>query len=409
MCVPHYLRSFDGSKLESVEVRLDDGSKCRAAMHDANLAKIIPRGFKALLVLFFIFATGCHSRPKDGTPVTESTKSSAAKRSAEPKILFTQVPERDAGNQTRQDVMEGTVSGAEPGQRLVLYSKTGNLWWLQPLLSAPFTPILPGGVWRNETHLGTDYAVLLVDPGYHPTSVFDQLPSTGRGIAAVAVTQGQEHSSSDFVDFSGFNWRVRQKPSNRGGTLNPYIPENVYVDKTGVLHLRIQERDHTWTASELNLTQSLGYGTYSFTLDDISKLDPSAAFAIFTWDYSTGHESNREFDITISQWGDPHDKNAEFVLQPTLAATNSARFTAPAGKLKLTIVWEAGRLTMIAARVLPSGEISVVSKHVFTSEVPTPGLESLRMTLFPYKKPNQKVFSLAGPAEVRIDHFEYLP
>jgi hypothetical protein len=328
---------------------------------------------------------------------------------AQPKILFTQVPERDPGNQPEQDVMEGKVNGAKPGQVLVLYSKIGALWWLQPLLSAPFTPIAPDGVWRNEVHLGTDYAVLLVDAGYRPAAVLDQLPQPGHGVTATAVSAGQEKSSSYFVDFSGFKWRVRKQPSNRGGTLNPYNPENVYVDKAGVLHLRILNRDQKWTASEINLTESLGYGTYSFIVENISKLDPSAVFGIFSWDYATNHETNREFDITVSRWGDLQDKNAEFVLQPTIAATNSARFEAPAGKLKFTIIWEAGRLTMISSRVSPSGEGPVVFKHVFTSEVPAPGFESMRMTLFPYKKPNEKVFSLQGPAEVCIDRFEYLP
>jgi hypothetical protein len=371
--------------------------------HEPSVKQFEPRHFghraraslsAALLIVLAYGLISCHQ---------------AAKKSADPKIVFTQVPERDPGNQTKQDVMEGTISGATPGQRLVLYSKTGGRWWVQPLLSSPLTPIGSDGVWRNETHLGTDYAVLLVDPGYRPAAVLDELPATGRGVAATAVTAGQEKSSSYFVDFSGFNWRVRRQPSNRGGTLNPYDPKNVYVDEAGVLHLRILNRDGKWTASEINLTQSLGYGTYSFIVEDVSKLDPSAVLAIFTWDYSTGHENNREFDITITQWGDPHDKNAEFVLQPTLAATNSSRFTAPEGKLKLTIVWEAGRLTMAASRVLASGENPVVYRRVFTSDVPAPGLESIRMSLFPYKKPNEKAFSLQGPAEVAIDRFEYLP
>jgi hypothetical protein len=335
------------------------------------------------------------------------------KQGPEPKISFTQVPQRDPGNQTEQDVMEGTVSGAKPGQRIVLYSKTGGLWWLQPILSAPFTPIAPDGIWRNETHLGTDYAVLLVDPGYRPVAVLDQLPPRGHGVAATAESAGQERSSSYFVNFSGFTWRVRKQPSNRGGSLNPYNPENVYVDKAGVLHMRILKRDQKWTASEINLTQSLGYGTYSFIVEDISKLDPSVAFGIFTWDYSTNHETNREFDITISHWGDAQDKNAEFVLQPTIAATNSARFVAPAGKLKFTIIWETGRLTMIASRVPDSDKGAsdgpLVFKHIFTTEIPGPGLESLRMTLFPYKKPNEKTYGLQSPAEVCVDRFEYLP
>ena len=64
-------------------------------------------------------------------------------------ISFTQVPQRDLGDLNQEDVIEGTVSGARPGQKMVVYSKTGGLWWLQPRLNSPLTPILPGGVWRN--------------------------------------------------------------------------------------------------------------------------------------------------------------------------------------------------------------------------------------------------------------------
>lgn len=331
------------------------------------------------------------------------------KQDTDPKILFTQVPERSPGNQSKQDVMEGTVSGAKQGQRLVIYAKSGGLWWVQPLLTSPFTPILPDGVWRNETHLGTDYAVLLVDSAYHPAAVLDRVPQAGAGVAAVAVSPGQEKSSSYFVDFSGFNWRVRWKASDRGGTVNPYNPDNVYVDKSGALHLRIIKRDERWTCSEVSLTQSLGYGTYSFTVEDVSKLEPSVVFGLFSWDYSGDQENHREFDINISRWGDSQNKNAEFVLQPSLVPENFTRFMAPSGKLKHTIVWEPGRITMATSRASGSNKTSVVSKHVFTSEVPTPGLESLRITLFAYRKPNETATALEHPVEVVVDRFEYLP
>jgi hypothetical protein len=350
--------------------------------------------FALLLITASFSLAGCHR---------------VASEDAKPKILFTQVPERNLGNQNKQDVMEGTVSGAKQGQRLVIYSKSGGLWWLQPLLTSPFTPLLPDGVWRNETHLGTDYAVLLVDPGYRPAAVLDQLPESRKGVVAVAVSPGQEKSSSYFIDFSGYTWRVRQKPSDRGGTSNPYSPDNVYVDRSGALHLRIIKRDQQWSCSEVNLTRSLGYGTYSFTVEDISKLEPSVVFGMFTWDYSTDQENHREFDVNISRWGDPQNKNAEFVLQPAFVPVNFSRFIAPAGKLKHTIVWEPGRITMVTSRASGSRDPSVVSRHVFTSEVPTPGFESLRMTFFAYRKPNQKSSALQRPAEVVVERFEYLP
>lgn len=347
-----------------------------------------------LLTSLILALTGCQRATKPGV---------------EAKILFTQLPEWNPGDENQRDILEGTVSGARPGQRIVVYSKTGSLWWLQPLLTSPFTPILPDGVWRNEAHLGTDYGALLVDSSYHPAAVLDELPKRGAGVQAVAASRGQEKSSSFFVNFSGFTWRVRWKPSDRGGITNPYDPNNVYVDKDDALHLQIAERDGRWTCSEVNLTRSLGYGTYSFTVEDVSALEPAVVFGMFTWDFSTDQENHREFDINIGRWGDPGNKNAEFAVQPPFVPVNMSRFAAPAGKLKHAMFWEPGRITMVTSRASGAPGASVVSRHVFTSEVPTPGSESVRMTLFVYHDPNAKFSGLNHRAEVVVDHFEFLP
>ena len=326
----------------------------------------------------------------------------------EAKISFTQVPQWDLGDLNQFDVIEGTVGGAHQGQHIVLYSKTGGLWWLQPRLNAPNTPILPDGVWRNEVHVATDYAALLVDSTYHPTAVLAELPKPGHGIDTVAASRGQERSSSFFVNFSGFQWRVRKVASDRGGTRNLYDPNNIYVDQAGALHLQIINRDNQWTCSEVNLTRSLGYGTYSFTVEDTSHFEPAVVFGIFTWDYSSNQGNRGEFDINISRWADPQNKNAEFVVQPAFVPLNMVRFTAPAGKLKHTIVWKAGRVTMSTSRV-SAGTSTVVSKHDFTSEVPTPGSESVRMTFYVYADPNHKLPGIHDRAEVVVDGFEFMP
>jgi len=67
---------------------------------------------------------------------------------SEARISFTQVPQWDLGDMNQTDVIEGQVSGSRQGQQIALYSKTGDLWWLQPRLNSPVTPILPDGVWR---------------------------------------------------------------------------------------------------------------------------------------------------------------------------------------------------------------------------------------------------------------------
>lgn len=43
------------------------------------------------------------------------------------------------------------------------------------------------------------------------------------------------------------------------------------------MHLGIKKTDNT---------HSLGYGTYRFVVRDISKLEPSEVFSLFTWDYA---------------------------------------------------------------------------------------------------------------------------
>ncbi|MGA1987849.1 MAG: hypothetical protein ABSG72_16405 [Candidatus Sulfotelmatobacter sp.] len=331
-----------------------------------------------------------------------------AQPSLEATISFTQVPQRGLGDLNQEDVIEGTVSGARPGQSMVVYSKTGGLWWLQPRLDSPFTPILPSGVWRNEVHLATDYAALLVDSTYHPAAVLAELPKVGRGVQSIAASPGPQRSSSFFVSFSGLQWRVRKVPSDRGGTRNLYDPSNVYVDQSGALHLQIVNRNNQWTCSEVNLTRSLGYGTYVFTVEDTSNLDPAAFFEIFTWDHSSVQGNHGEFDINISRRGDPKNENGQFTVQPAFLPLNLSRFTAPAGKLRLTIIWEEGRVTMLTSRV--SGkEIRLVAKHVFTDEVPRPVDESVRMVLYAYSDPNHKLPTISHRAEVVVDHFEFLP
>ncbi len=72
----------------------------------------------------------------------------------------------------------------------------------------------------------------------------------------------------------------------RGGTSNIYTPENAWTDSNGALHLRVSKVSDKWTCAEVSLDRSLGYGTYSFMVRDISELEPAAIFSIFTYDYA---------------------------------------------------------------------------------------------------------------------------
>lgn len=322
-------------------------------------------------------------------------------------IEFTKVPPADKGGPDTRDTIEGRVIGAKPGQRIVLFSKSG-VWWVQPDAQEPYTTVGAAGKWSSFTHLGTEYAALLVDPGYRPPSQIDTLPANGDGVVAVAAVNGGTATVPlhKTVGFGGYEWIVRGAPSDRGGK-NAYDPQNAWTDDEGALHLRIASAAGDWTCAELSLTRRLGYGTYVFVVRDVSHLEPAAVFSIFTWDGQAVDQNHREMDVEISRWGDPAGKNAQYVAQPYYVPANVARFEAPPGVLTHSLRWEPGRAAFRTVRGAgTSGGGALVAEHVFTSGVPSSGNELLRLNLYIFRRSPQ---ALDKETEVVVERFEYFP
>lgn len=321
-----------------------------------------------------------------------------------PLIAFSRVPQADAGGRDKHDIIEGTVTGALPGEQVVLYARSG-IWWIQPLADRPFTRIQANSKWTAATHLGTEYAALVVKPGFQPPVTLTGLPGTGGLVASVAMVKGASSPPSPSIHFSGYEWRVRDAPSSRGGTTYKYDPRNAWTDAEGALHLRIARSDNVLTCSEVSLTRSLGYGTYAFTVRDASSLEPAAVFGMFTWDYARPEQNFGEVDIEISRWGDPTGKNAQYTIQPHYVQPNVFRFTAPTAVLKHSFRWEPDRMSFRTSRVSARGETGpTVAEHVFTSGIPSPGIESVRMNLYVFGHPK-----VPFTAELVVEKFEYLP
>lgn len=107
-----------------------------------------------------------------------------------PAIEFSKIPLVDEGGTGKIDTIEGRVTGARPGRQIILYARSGA-WYVQPFTDQPFTKIQPDSTWKNSTHLGTEYAALLVEPDYHPPARTDVLPTPGGGVVAVAAVTGE--------------------------------------------------------------------------------------------------------------------------------------------------------------------------------------------------------------------------
>jgi hypothetical protein len=323
------------------------------------------------------------------------------------RIEITTVPPADKGGPDLREVIAGRVVGAQPGQRVVLLSRS-RVWWVQPEARQPYTDIQPDSTWKNSTHLGTEYAALLVDSTYRPPVWTEVLPKEGNGIVAMTVVEGDRSRQAvrPMLQFSGYEWVVRAAPSDRGGT-NAYDPANAWVDQKGAMHLRIAGAAPDWTCAEVSLTRRLGYGLYRFVVRETGDLEPSAVLSFFTWDGPAADVNHREMDIEISRWGNPRAQNAQFVVQPYYTPGNVLRFAVPAGTFTHWLRWEPGRATFRTVRgASADSRAPALAEHVFTSGVPPPGNEQVRMNLYVFRRGERP---LARGAEAVIEQFEFTP
>jgi hypothetical protein len=327
-----------------------------------------------------------------------------------PSIEFTKIPPAAQGGREKVDTIAGRVVGARPDQRIVVYARSGP-WWVQPWPDQPFIPIKADSSWSTSTHLGFEYAALLVDPGYHPPPTLDLAPVASGSIADVEIVKGTgtpQLAPTVPVKFSGYDWDVRTIAADRGGLNHLYDGDNAWVDPKGALHIRMKKKGDRWTCAEVVLGRSLGYGTYAMTVRDSSHLEPAAVLSLNTFDQWGGDQNYRELDVEISRWGDAKSKNnAQYGVQPFYIPGNVAPFIAPAGTLTYSFHWEPGRVTFRTVRgSSANARAPVVSEHVFTSGIPSPGQERLLLGLYDVASGTSP---LQKDSEIVIEKFEYLP
>ena len=87
----------------------------------------------SVLLVYFVL-TGCHSSSNNSAPTVAFSKVAAAYQESPYK---TDITERDY----KTDIIDGRVTGARPGQRIVLYAKTDGRWGVCRQSGQPFTNI----------------------------------------------------------------------------------------------------------------------------------------------------------------------------------------------------------------------------------------------------------------------------
>jgi hypothetical protein len=364
---------------------------------------IVARTAPFLVLLAYFVLTGCHSSSKVLAPTVAFSQVAAAYQESPYKTGMT---DRDY----KTGMVDGRVTGARPGQRMVLYAKADGRWGVCRQPGTPFTNIETDGRWKASVHLGIQYAALLVDPSYNPPEQTESLPSVGNGVVALAAVNGEGAlpllPTPKILKFSGYEWATSAGPIFHAGSRNFFDPANVWTDERGALHLRISGSPGKWTAAEVKLTRSLGYGTYRFQLRDVSHLEPSALLTLVTWDGVGTESTRRELDVELGLWGYRANTNVNYVVQPYYVPVNFVTFREPPGTYTHSLYWEPGQVMFSTVAGLGNTEGHVINQHVFTSGVPSPEGQSVRIALYVFQ---QGHVPLKNENEVIIDKFEYLP
>ncbi|HEX8966848.1 MAG TPA: hypothetical protein VF937_03145 [Chloroflexota bacterium] len=216
------------------------------------------------------------------------------------------------------------------------------------------------------------------------------------------------------LQFAGYDWRIKTSNILVGPGPNYFSdsPDSVWTDGLGHLHLKVMpDSSGHWQAAEVVLQASLGYGTYHFYLDPISRpLDPSLVLGLFTWNDDPS-ENHRELDIELARWGQPNAPNGRYSVQPFEVPNHIFSFdeSEPIAPATQMLVWQPGRVAFqgwTGWDQRPDSQDAVIARHVFTDGIPQPGGEQVRMNLW---LDGGSPPTDGQTAEVVIGGFEFTP
>ncbi len=211
------------------------------------------------------------------------------------------------------------------------------------------------------------------------------------------------------ISWSGLQWTVK---SSAGSTVGPgpnYFSDssdNVWVDASGALHLKItQNAQGQWQCAEIYSKQSLGYGSYQFTLaSDVADLDPVMVLGLFTYADSPQY-FHREIDIEFARWSmADNPNNAQYVIQPPRPG-NIQQWPLPTGYASSVhqFTWSASKVAYKSS----AGSTTLQQWTALRREwIPPAGGERLHLNLWLH----QGQAPMRGlPTEIVISNFRYLP
>jgi uncharacterized protein (TIGR03437 family) len=281
--------------------------------------------------------------------------------------------------------VEGRVTGADPAAvRIAAYIFVSGVgWFSKPTCASPTTALQSDGTFRVQfTSGGVDdlatriglFAVPAATPVGCTTNAAGISEVIERAAAASVIVRRPDPEERE-VQFAGEKWVVKanRAPVGPGPNYFSNSADNVSVDTTGRLHLRITNRDGRWYSAEVVSRRRAGYGTYRFTLARSPRLDPRAVFGAFVW--ADGERDAREIDyLEIGMFGRPADgTNAQYAVQPFSQPGNLQRITLPDVPVTTHVArWEPERLVMESYRGATTDPAARIVSWTYAGRPPRP-------------------------------------
>ena len=118
------------------------------------------------------------------------------------------------------------------------------------------------------------------------------------------------------IEFGGYTWIVR---SGKGGPgLNAWDENNVWLDATTNLHLKISQREGKWSCAEVTMPKRLGFGRYQFqVMARLDRFDDNVVLGLFNYPTrDVGADGTHEIDIEFARWGNEKNPMGNFTVWP---------------------------------------------------------------------------------------------
>lgn len=150
------------------------------------------------------------------------------------------------------------------------------------------------------------------DPSANPSGA--QLAGNGPGPGLLST-----------ISWSSRPWFVRTGVGGPDG--NYWSANNVWVDASGYLHLKITKSGSTWYCAEVYTTTALPYGKYQWWVNSrIDQLDKNVVFGLFSYG---GVDGINEIDIEYAKWGNSSSNIGNYGAYPKVQGGGHVGATFP--------------------------------------------------------------------------------